>query len=771
MKLSTAQLNNYMGSNYTTAELTTAIENSGIELEAVYRPEPLNTKIIVGLTKKVVQHPNADKLRLVLVDVGAEHNLHIVCGAPNVTEDQYVVVATVGSILPDGTEIREARLRGELSQGMLCSEAELGLSDNHSGILVLDQEYRVGKSFCDIASSDDIVDTKSSANRSDLLSYEGIAREIAAQLDGSLNLPKVNEVQAPTGMKLVKKLPKYVPAYSTTLLELTGVGGDLTTQQLSVLRAAGVRPISMIVDITNYIMLTTGQPLHAFDADSVKLPLEVRYAAKGETLVTLDGKTRTLADEDLVIADGNGPVALAGVMGGLGSEVTGKTKRIILESATFSPLDVRKTAQRHGIRTDASARYERGLPVELADRGRSLAIEFLTNLGAKVVAGARLGALESPAVNIDVKPQRINDLLGIEVPPKQIIGLLSKLGFKVSGLAKLKVQAPWWRPDIKEDADVVEEVIKLVGLDSLPAKLPSWQPIAISFDTTRTATSKIRELLRAAGLFEVTTYSFVSEADLQRFNLLPAKHLKLKNPLSVEQAYMRSSLLPSLMRVVESNQRYAKSFGVSEISRVFMPRPKKGQLPIEEYRIAVAVMGDYYAAKSPLDLVARELDLSLEYRPSDNQNYHPGRQADIILNGVVIGSIGQLHPKHLEAIKGDRLVSYLEVRLADIVSAIDSRSFDPISKYPSISRDIAVVIDRSVLWSTVAEAVMAEVPYAKVSYQSRYEGTGIESGKVSLAWRMTLTNMERTMTDEEADAAVLQVMTMLEKKFLAKPRV
>lgn len=770
MKLSTKQLTSYLGRDYTTAELTSAIEKSGIELEGVYSPQPLNTKIIVGLTKKVVQHPNADKLRIVLVDVGAESNLHIVCGAPNVDEDMKVAVATVGAVLPNGTEIREAKLRGELSQGMLCSEAELGWSEDHDGIVVLPEDYQVGKSLCDIAPIDDIVDIKSAANRSDLQSYEGVAREIASQLGVALVVPKAAKLDLPVNTKLAKKLPKSVPAYGLTLVELHDKILKLEKEVSQVLAVSGIRAISPIVDITNYILLTTGQPLHAFDADKVALPIEVRYAAKGESLQTLDGKKRTLFAEDLIIADANGPIALAGVMGGSGTEVSASTKTIILESATFASMDVRKTAQRHGIRTDASARYERGLPVELSDRGRSLAVRMLADMGAKIIGGIRLGEVESEKTVIEVKPEKISALLGIDVAPKDIIKDLNALGFEVSGLAKLKARVPWWRPDVSTASDVAEEVIKMVGLDALPATIPAWSPENIPFDTTRALTDKVRELLRAAGLFELTTYSFISQDDLERFDLKPAKHLKLKNPMSIEQAYMRSTLLPSLTKVMEANQRYAKQFGVSEISRVFVPTGKKGELPNEPYHVGLSVFGDYFAAKAPLDLIARELKLNITFVPSKHAHYYPGRQADVLLNGKVIGSVGELHPRLANKIKGNRSISFAEMLLAPMIAAADSHRYAPISRYPSISRDVTVVLASSVLWADVAAAIKAELTDVSVSFQSRYEGQEIVAGKVSLALRLTMSNMQRTLTDAEADAVVDDVIRLLQKKFSAEPR-
>lgn len=769
MKLSYLHLKTYFDKDYRLDELLDALGRTGIELEGLETIEPLNKKIVVGLTKKVVQHPNADKLRIALVDVGGI-NLQIVCGAPNVAEDMKVIVATVGSILPDGTEIREAKLRGETSMGMLCGESEVGWKpeDGTREIAVLPEEYQVGKSLCDIVQSETIVDIKSAANRPDLLSYEGVAREIAAQLGCKLILPQA-EVATVVNPKLIKKSDKKAPALGVVHMDVRHIGPP-PAEVGRVLRAAGIREISPVVDVTNFVSLTVGQPTHAFDAAKVSLPLNIRFAQRGEIVKTLNGKMNQLTVDDLVVADKNGPIDIAGVMGGADSEVSVSTQEIILIASTLDAMAVRKTAQRHGIRTDASARYERGLQVELADRGRAMVAQMLVAMGAKVLSGARQGEVESPKVMVEVKPERINQLLGIEVSAKDMIKHLASLGFDVSGLAKLKVKVPWWRPDVATWADVAEEVIKIVGLDALPATIPAWSSKNIIFDTKRSLTDRVRELLRAAGLFELTTYSFVSEQDLERFGLKPAKHLKLKNPLSSEQAYMRSSLLPSLVRVIENNQRYAKNFGVSEISRVFTPASKKGALPTEVYHLGVAIMGDYFAAKAPLDLLERELRLNLAFAPSKHAQYYPGRQADVYLAGAKIGTIGELHPRLLSDIRGNRSIAYLELELDPIVSAASSHVFAPISKYPSISRDIAVVIDRNLLWQDVHDAVVAGLPDVKVGFQSRYEGAGIPDGKVSLALRATYSSMEKTLTDKEADDMTEKIVTLLKKEFGASPR-
>jgi phenylalanyl-tRNA synthetase beta chain len=390
-------------------------------------------------------------------------------------------------------------------------------------------------------------------------------------------------------------------------------------------------------------------------------------------------------------------------------------------------------------------------------------------MGAKVVSGARLGLIESTPAIVEVKPTKIDALLGVAVPPKEMIRHLTLLGFGVSGLAKLKVRVPWWRPDVSNGSDVAEEIIKMVGLDALPATIPAWSPTSIQFDAGRALTGKVRELLRAVGLFELTTYSFISEDDLTRFGLNPAKHLKLKNPMSIEQAYMRSTMLPSLVKVMETNQRYAKQFGVSEISRVFVPSGKKGRLPEEPYKVAVAIMGDYFAVKAPLDLITRELRLDISFVPSKQSYYYPGRQADVVLGGNVIGTLGQLHPR-LNTIKGNRPVSFMEIDLAPLIAAADSHRYAPLSRFPSIARDIAMVVDGSVLWADVVAAIKDELPETLLTFLSRYEGQGIPDGKISLALRVTLTNMERTLTDPEADAAADEIVKILQKKFNAELR-
>jgi len=769
MKLSYLHLKTYFDNNYSVDELVSALERTGIELEGLEAAQPLSNKIIVGMTKKVVQHPNADKLRIVLVDVGGK-NLQVVCGAPNVVEDMKVIVATIGSILPDGTEIREAKLRGEISMGMLCGESEVGWKqdDGTREIAELPDEYQIGKSLCDIVENETIVDIKSPANRPDLLSYEGIAREIAAQLGSGLKLPKA-EIAAAANPKLIKKSDKKTLALGVVHMDVRHIG--MTPVEVGrVLRAAGVREISPIVDITNYVNLVVGQPTHAFDAAKISLPINIRFAERGEKVKTLNGKINQLTPDDLVVADKNGPVDIAGVMGGADSEVSVSTQEIILIASTLDGMAVRKTAQRHGIRTDASARYERGLQVELADRGRAMVAQMLVTMGAKIISGARQGEVESPKVVIEVKPERINQLLGIEVPAKDMIKYLAALGFEVAGLAKLKVKVPWWRPDVTTWADIAEEIIKIVGLEALPATIPAWSSENIVFDSTRALTDKVRELLRSAGLFELTTYSFVSELDLERFGLKPAKHLKLKNPLSTEQAFMRSSLLPSLVRVIENNQRYAKNFGVSEISRVFEPGSRKGDLPNETYHLGVAVIGDYYAAKMPLDLLARELRLDLRFVPSKHAEYYPGRQADVYLGDKIIGTIGELYPRLFTILKGNRSISYTEVQLEPLISAAGAHVFAPISKYPSISRDIAVVINRNILWRDVYQTIVTELPDVKINFQSRYEGAGIPEGKISLALRATYSAMDKTLTDADADGLTKSIFDVLKKKFSAVPR-
>lgn len=767
-------------------QMAEALELAGVEVEQIISSSKLDKKVVVGLVTKVAQHPGADRLKLAEVNTGKDV-VKVVCGAPNLETGQKVALALPGAVLPDGASIEHSDIRGQESGGMICSQRELAMGDDHAGILVLDSVYSIGKSLCDIEGGDDILDLTTAANRSDLQSVVGLAREVAAfagaaatngELAPTLKLPEVSDdtgdLPAADELAVEVKVPDKAPRY---LLQKFRVGrrSATITQTRARLTAAGVRPIDLLVDTTNYVMLEYGQPLHAFDAAKVKLPITVRMADKSEKLVTLDGVERQLSPEDLIIADADGPIALAGVMGGQATEVTAETSEILLESASFNGATVRKTAVRHGLRSEASARFERGMPVQLAPIALARA-RFILQQAAEVtpLSGVSDSLNATPEANtIKLRPERLPHLLGMNVETAVIQTKLEKLGFEVTTGAKpaLSVPVPWWRPDVTLEEDLVEEVARSVGYDALPSSLPPWRPRQVRFDAYWSKLWRAKAALRGAGLFDVITYAFVSAEQLESFGRDPKRHLKLKNPLSIEQAYLRSDLLPSLVAVVAKNVRYAKEFGLFEVSRVYQPKPSHKQLPDEPTRLGAVTYGlGYTGVKGVLDQLAREFNVSLEVKPRKLDGLHPARAAQVEMDGQSLGVIGELHPEIAHHHKLPDRLGYLELDFKQLLAAAREPAYRPISRFPAITRDIAVVLPEKVTWAEVAEAIGRIGLASDVQFLSDYYGDDVGAGNKSLAVRLVIASMQKTLTDQEADQRVEKIFQTLQKSFGAKPR-
>ena len=620
------------------AELVTALERAGIEVEQLIAAPVIDKKVIVGLVKKVAQHPNAERLKLAEVDVG-DHQLHIVCGAPNLKTDMKVAVAQIGTILPGGDKIERAKLRGEVSEGMLCSEMELALGKDHSGIMNLGDGAVVGARLCDMFSQDSVIDLKTPANPFDLQSVEGLAREIAAMTSAELKEyePKL---QAPTG-----KGPEIMPKPEALRYMLLNFSVDqskaVPAEMVRRLKASGMRSIGPVVDVTNYVMLEIGQPLHAFDASKVKLPIGIRRAQPGEQLVTLDSVKRTLSADDLVIVDQSGPIALAGVMGGLATEVGPGTTETLLESAVFDPAMVRKTGCAPFVAQRGQRSMERGLATELPRYGAARAVELLADVAEGKLAGlSDEQAVKPKTRSIEMTVKQLTGLAGVPVTAAEAVGLLKKLRISADvsgtgnshGEAKVNVsRVPWWRPDLKVWQDLAEEVIRARGYDSVPSTIPSWRPSGLVFDSRWAFRRSVRDVLYAAGLFEVMTYSFVSGEQLAAYGLAGPDHLKLKNPMSEEQAYLRSRLLASHMAVAERNRSYAKEFGFFEITNVFSSKGQ-GKQPDEPLKLGATVYRhdrSYAAVKGILDHLLWTLNVQATVKPAENPNYARGRSASV----------------------------------------------------------------------------------------------------------------------------------------------
>jgi len=774
MKIAADWLNDYLTRKLSVAELATALEEAGVEVEGIVASTKLDDKIVVGQVAKLEPHPQADRLQVASVDV-KDATLQIVCGAPNIAVGQKVPVALEGARLPDGSAIAAAKLRGVESHGMICSEQELGLSQNHAGIMVLADGTALGQKVSSILSHSDVIDTTTAANRWDLNGVVGLSREIAAHSNQKLLPPQPEQLSSSTADFAAVTATELVARFQVAHLKVD-VAKPTPTWMEQRLLASGTRSINVVVDITNYVMLESGQPLHAFDAAKIKPPINVRLAAAGEQLVSLDGVTRKLEPTDLLIADSTGPVGLAGVMGGKNSEIDASTTAIYLEAASFDGPTLRRTAARLGLRTDASARFERRLPVDLAPIALARAVELLTEHAAAKLVDGPVDHLSTPPVQtrIAVQPARVSQLLGITLDAAIITTELAKLEFGVEASTDLTVTPPWWRPDVQQEADVAEEVIKLIGYQELPATLPAWAPAAIDLDRRWPALWQAKAALRSLGLFEVVTYSFISEAQITALGRATKDHLKLQNPLSIEQAYLRTDLLPSLLQVAAQNRTYGRQFGVFEISKVYHPH-RRGELPEEPTHLAVLVRrdaGSYRTVKAALDRLAREynVNLKLQLAVPEAGVAHPTRAATISLGDAAgnqqIGWIGQLHPVLVADAKISGELGYLELDWLALVSAATPKIYRQLSRFPAITRDLSLVIDRSITWQQVAE----KLANYQATFLNDYYGEDLPPDKKALALRLSFDAPDRTLTDAEGDQRLQQALDLLKQAFSATER-
>ncbi len=775
------------------SEIVQALERAGIEIEQFISSEPIDDKVVVALVKKVVQHPGADRLKLVEVET-KEGKYGVVCGAPNVREGMKVAFAQIGTVLPGGDRIAKAKLRGEVSEGMLCSEFELKLGLDHGGIMELSSDVAVGAPLCDIYASESVVDVKTPANRFDVQSIVGLAREVAAMTTAEL-IPLADSSFEVADSKGVLADTIAAEHYMLARIKVSHEAHSPLSMAAR-LRAVGMRSIGPVVDVTNYVLLETGQPLHAFDAAKVTLPMIVRHAQTGESLVTLDGVQRRLTEADLVVADQKGPIALAGLMGGQSTEVSAETTEILLEAAVFDGVVVRKMAQRHGLRTEASGRFERGIPAELPPLGLARAIHLLSEVAsgnvAEVYEYSKAAGISKPE-SIRLRVARLSKQLGFGISANEAVEMLGKLQIsaqiddavgensksdhnhdevvkthnELNGEAIL-AEVPWWRPDLKEPEDLVEEVVRVVGYERVPSTIPSWRPRRIEFDHLRAVSRQVREVLWAAGAFEVMTYSFVSLQQLVDLGLDAQRHLKLKNPLSIEQAYLRSTLMPSHLATLERNRTYARALRFYEISKVFLKRGKDEQ-PDEPLRLGVTVLepeGAYMAAKGLLDEVAKVLNVGLVVRPADLGPYAPGRCAEVWLGDVRLGEIGQLHPAHVRELKLDGEVAYFELDLTPLMLASKARAYVAPSAFPTMWRDVALLVPQDVTWQTLEAATERW----EVSFVGDYYGAELPEGMKGMTIRVHLSFPDRTPTEAEALELEESILARLRNKFGAQRR-
>lgn len=743
----------------------------------------------VALIQRVEPHPNADKLRVCQVSTGDEQSLQIVCGAPNAAEGLKTALASVGTKMPDGMKIRRSKLRGVESQGMLCSARELGLGDEHDGILELPEAAVIGDTVAaTLGLPDAVVDLDLTPNRGDSFSVLGIARELAVVLDKPLSAPAMQvpqdsvNVEQAVNVSAADACPRFVSRAVVEIDERAATPVWMTER----LRRAGLRAISPVVDITNYVMLELGQPLHAYDLDKLRGSIDVRLAHAGEALVLLDEKALELDEDVVVVADESGAIGLAGIMGGLSTAVSDSTTRVLFEGAFWTPGFIRGRARRYGLHTDASLRFERGVDPTEQERAVNRATELLLS-----IAGGTAGPLSEitntsslPASRpITLRYEHVDRVLGFKVPEVEVRRILEKLGLRITDKGEeIEALAPPFRFDLEIAEDLIEEIARIVGYDEIPAKTAIAELPLRSEAETRTAPESIREQLVARGFNEVVTYSFV-DPKWQNQVCGESQDLTLANPLSIELSTMRRSLMPGLLRTLSAhNARQVSRARLFEIGNCFVAENS----PPETMQLAGLIWGsrspeqwsnsdgdpvDLFDVRAIVDLVFGRTSDEIEIRRTQHPGLHPGQSGEILLGEAVVGTLGVLHPALASDLGLDPAPVFFELDWASLATHA-LPDFAAVSKFPSVRRDIAVLVSQETPAGKILEAVRAHCgeQLKDVVLFDNYQGKGIEAGLKSLALGLILQETSRTLTDEETDSTVRSTAQMLEQKFSATLR-
>lgn len=798
MRVSYNWLQDYIDLQLLPDDLARLLTLLGLEVDYVEDLGSDYRDLIIAQVMEVKPHPQAKHLHLVRVHTG-EGEYPLVCGADNVEKGQKVVLAPPGSRLPGGSIIEENTLKGERSRGMLCSQEELGLQEGESqGIMVLDDEATVGEGLASYLGLDDqIFVLDLTPNYGHALSMIGVARELAAALGKEVKMPSIPDIrksgQVEDLLEVEVEDPLLCPRYTARIIEGVQVGPSPWWMQRRLL-ACGLRPVNNVVDITNYVMLEMGQPLHAFDYDQVMgNKIIVRRAQEGETLRTLDDKERLLHEDDQIIADESGPLALAGVMGGLNSEVTEGTANILLEAAVFHPGTVRQTAKRMILHSPSSHRFERGVDIEKVSRASLRAAQLMATLCDGELIGGLVDAypdVQGPR-RLGLRPQRVNNLLGTDISRKEIKSLLERLHFKVESSRnsrdELKVQVPTFRNDIAMEVDLVEEIARLYGYDRIPVELPSLQVEIGQRKPEQDIEDHTQEHFRSGGFDQALTTPFSNEDGLSLAHKAESR-VTLKNPLSDEGRYLRQELLPGLLQALTFNaKRQVQEARLFEINTVYLPS-EEGDSVRELSHLAAAIMGEslveartpwekeapnFFFLKGVLESLCGDLDVELAFSPSEYSFLHPGRQVHIEVGNTVLGWLGELHPREGRKRRLPRHTTVMELNFAQFVRAATLEPvYEGVPRYPASDRDLALLVDEDIPARKVLDLLRgAAGPHAEsVQIFDLYRGPQIPEGKKSLAFTLVFRNHKRTLKDDEVDGYIQEILKRAESELGAELR-
>ena len=777
------------------AELAEKMSTTGIEVEGVTSPAAGLSKIVVGEVVSCEDVPDTH-LHVCQVNVGEEENRQIVCGAPNIGAGIKVMVALPGARIADNYKIKKGKIRGLESLGMICSLGELGISDSvvpkefADGIQILPEEAVPGEevfSYLDL--DDEIIELSITPNRADALSMRGVAHEVAAIYDKSVHFkdfPLVeNEKQAAESLSVALETEK-APYYAARILENVTIAPSPQWLQ-NLLMNEGIRPINNVVDVTNYILLYFGQPMHAFDLDTFEGDqIVVREARAGEKLVTLDGEERELEVSDLVITVADKPVALAGVMGGAATEISGQSTRVVLEAAVFDGKSIRKTSGRLNLRSESSSRFEKGINVATVNEALDAAASMIADLaGATVQAGiASAGSLDTSDVEVVSSLADVNRVLGTDLLYTDIVDVFRRLGFGLSGSAEqFTVSVPRRRWDISIEADLYEEIARIYGYDKLPASLPKDDGTAGELTATQQLRRQVRTLAEGAGLTEIITYALTTPEKAIEFTLNPSNLTELMWPMTVERSVLRQNMVSGILDSLAYNvARKNKNLALYEIGKVFEQtgNPKE-DLPNEINSFAFALTGlvnekdfqtkpvavDFFYAKGVVEALFAKLGLTAEYAASNQiKSMHPGRTALISINGQPVGFVGQVHPATAKAY--DIPETYVaELNLSAIEEQLQpEQPFTEITKFPAVSRDVALLLKAEITHQEVLDAILAAgvKRLTDIKLFDIFSGDKLGVGLKSMAYSLTFQNTESSLTDEE----VAKYMEKIEKSLIEK---
>ncbi|HDP3217336.1 TPA: phenylalanine--tRNA ligase subunit beta [Staphylococcus aureus] len=792
MLISNEWLKEYVTIDDSVSNLAERITRTGIEVDDLIDYTKDIKNLVVGFVKSKEKHPDADKLNVCQVDIGEDEPVQIVCGAPNVDAGQYVIVAKVGGRLPGGIKIKRAKLRGERSEGMICSLQEIGISSNYipksfeSGIYVFSESQVPGTDALQALYLDDqVMEFDLTPNRADALSMIGTAYEVAALYNTKMTKPETtsNELELSANDELTVTIENEdkVPYYSARVVHDVTIEPSPIWMQARLIKA-GIRPINNVVDISNYVLLEYGQPLHMFDQDAIgSQQIVVRQANEGEKMTTLDDTERELLTSDIVITNGQTPIALAGVMGGDFSEVKEQTSNIVIEGAIFDPVSIRHTSRRLNLRSESSSRFEKGIATEFVDEAVDRACYLLqTYANGKVlkdrVSSGELGAFITP---IDITADKINRTIGFDLSQNDIVTIFNQLGFDTEiNDDVITVQVPSRRKDITIKEDLIEEVARIYGYDDIPSTLPVFEKVTSGQLTDRQyKTRMVKEVLEGAGLDQAITYSLVSKEDATAFAMQQRQTIDLLMPMSEAHASLRQSLLPHLIEAASYNvARKNKDVKLFEIGNVFFANGE-GELPDQVEYLSGILTGDYvvnqwqgkketvdfYLAKGVVDRVSEKLNLEFSYRRADIDGLHPGRTAEILLENKVVGFIGELHPTL--AADNDLKRTYVFELNFDALMAVSVGyiNYQPIPRFPGMSRDIALEVDQNIPAADLLSTIHAHGGniLKDTLVFDVYQGEHLEKGKKSIAIRLNYLGTEETLTDERVSKVQAEIEAAL----------